>query len=254
LNDENGIMIATRLVVCLAIAATVVSSTLSAQSSGTGFLFGEPKGSIVFRGGYALATANSDLFSFTANRLTLDRRAFSSPAVDIDLALQLAPRTDIVLAVSYAGVNKGSEFRDFVDQSDNPIQQTTTFQRVPVTVGVREYLMSRGRAVGNFAWIPARFAPYAGVGAGMMWYRFRQNGDFVDFDTNDVFTARLVSSGWTPAASATAGAVYTVSPRLALTGQGSFLWARGRLGGDFSGFNRIDLSGLSATAGLLVRF
>jgi hypothetical protein len=247
-------MTGTHLVLHLAIATTAVSSALSAQSSGNGFLFGEPKGSIVFRGGYALATANSDLFSFTSRQLTLSRRDFSSPVVETDLAVRLAPRADVVLTASYAGINKGSEFRDFVDQSDNPIEQTTTFQRVPVTVALRGYLMSRGRSVGRFAWIPARFAPYVGAGAGMMWYRFRQQGDLIDFNTNDVFAATLESDGWTPAATATVGAEYTVSPRVALTAQGNYLWARGSLNGDFSGFNRIDLSGLSATAGLLVRF
>jgi hypothetical protein len=247
-------MIGTRLVLHLAIATTAVSSALSAQSSGNGLLFGEPVGSIVVRGGYALATANSDLFSFTARQLTLSRRDFSSPVVETDLAVRLAPHADVVLTASYAGVTKPSEFRDFVDQSDNPIEQTTTFQRVPVTVAVRAYLMSRGRSVGRFAWIPTRFAPYVGAGAGMMWYRFRQQGDLIDFNTNDVFAATLESAGWTPAATATVGAEYTVSPRLALTGQGNYLWARGNLNGDFSGFNRIDLSGLSATAGLLVRF
>lgn len=246
-------MIATRLVLGLAVATTAASSTLSAQRSGRGFLFVEPKGSVAVRGGYARATANSDLFSFTATQLTLDRRDFSSPVVDIDVAVRLAARTDMVFAASYAGMNKGSEFRDFVDQSDNPILQTTTFQRVPLTVGVREYLTSPGRAIGSFAWIPARFAPYVGVGGGMMWYSFRQSGDFVDFNTNDIFNATLESSGWTPTATATAGAVYTVSPRLALSAQGNYLWARGKPSSDFSGFNRIDLSGLSATAGLLVR-
>lgn len=246
-------MIATCFVLGLAIATTTAPATLSAQRSGKGFLFVEPKGSIALRAGYALATANSDLFSFTAEQLTVDRSDFSSPVVDVDIAVRLAARTDFLLAASYAGINKGSEFRDLVDQSDNPILQQTTFQRVPLTVGVRQYLLSRGRAIGSFAWIPARFAPYVGVGGGMMWYTFRQTGDFVDFDTNDIFNATLESSGWTPTATASAGAVFTVSPGLALSAHGNYLWARGKPSDDFAGFNRIDLSGFSATAGLLVR-
>jgi hypothetical protein len=246
-------MIATRVVLGLAMATTAASSTLAAQRSGRGFLFAEPKGSVAVRGGYALATANSDLFSFTAAQLTLDRRDFSSPVVDVDIAVRLAARTDMVLAASYAGMNKGSEFRDLVDQSDAPILQTTTFQRVPLTLGVRQYLTSRGRAIGSFAWIPARFAPYVGVGGGMMWYSFRQSGDFVDFDTNDIFNTTLESSSWTPAATVSAGTEFTVSPGLALSVHGNYLWAKGKPSSDFSSFNRIDLSGLSATAGLLVR-
>ena len=246
-------MIATRVVLGLAIATTTASSTLEAQRSGRGFLFAEPKGSVAVRGGYASATANSDLFSFTAEQLTLDRHDFSSPVVDVDIAVRLAARTDVVFAASYAGMNKGSEFRHLVDQSDNPILQTTTFQRVPLTLGVREYLTSRGRAIGSFAWIPARFVPYVGVGGGMMWYNFQQTGDFVDFDTNDIFNATLESSSWTPTANASAGAIFTVSPGLAVSVHGSYLWAKGKPSSDFSGFSQIDLSGLSATAGLLVR-
>src|SRR6266536_4228432 len=99
-------MSGTRLVLHLAIATTAVSSAVSAQSSGNGFLFGEPKGSIVFRGGYALANANSDLFSFTARQLTLSRRDFSSPVLETDLAVRLAPQADVVLTASYAGVSR----------------------------------------------------------------------------------------------------------------------------------------------------
>ena len=121
-------------------------------------------------------------------------------------------------------------------------------------LGVRQYLTSRGRSVGDLAWIPSRLAPYVGAAGGAMWYRFRQNGDFVDFNTNDVFNGTLNTSGWAPAASGAAGLDVTLTPRFALTGQGKYLWARARPGGDFSGFNQIDLSGFSTTVGLLVRF
>jgi hypothetical protein len=151
-------------------------------------------------------------------------------------------------------MNKRSEFRDFVDQNNAPIEQATVFQRVPLTVSLRHYLTSPGRSIGSFAWIPAKFAPYLGVGAGAIWYRFQQTGDFIDFTTNDVFPATLSSSGWAPAARALAGAEYTLSPRLALTAQANYLWANGRMGADFSGFNRIDLSGLSTSVGLAARF
>lgn len=250
----DGIMIAARLFLSLTFASTAVASTVAAQGSGNGFLFQRPRGSIAIRAGYARASARSDLFSFTANQLTLDRGDFSGPTVGADLALRLGSRTDVVFATSYAGTSKPSEFRSFVDEDDNAIQQTTTFQRVPLTVNVRAYLTPRGRAVGDFAWMPARLAPYAGIGAGGMWYRFRQTGDFVDFEDNDVFTATLASSGWTPAAQAMAGVEYSVGPRLALAAQATYLWAKGRPSADFSGFDRIDLSGLSTTVGLSVRF
>lgn len=247
-------MISTRIVLTLTAALSVAASSLSGQSAGNGFLFGQPKGSIAVRGGLAAASGAGDLFSFTDKQLTLNKGDFNSANADLDLAFRLAAQTDLAFSVSYAGTNKASEFRDFVDQADQSIRQSTSFQRLPAMLGVRQYLTSRGRSVGELAWIPSRLAPYVGIAGGAMWYRFRQNGDFVDFNTNDVFNGTLSSSGWAPAASAAAGIDVTLTPRFALTGQGNYMWARARPGGDFSGFSRIDLSGLFTTVGLRVRF
>jgi opacity protein-like surface antigen len=236
-------------------AALLGARPAEAQSaSGDGFLFREPVASLTLRGGFDRATARSDVFSFVTDQLTLGRGDFSGLSVGGDLSMRLAPRVDLVLGASYTGSTTPSEFRRFVDQDDQPIEQTTTFRRVPVTATLKAYLAPRGRSIGRFAWVPARYAPFVGVGGGAMWYRFRQSGDFVDFQTNDVFPDALSASRWTPTAHGVAGVDYSLSPRLALTGEGRYTWARARLSPDFAGFNRIDLSGVSATVGLSVRF
>lgn len=236
------------------VVVALTSSPGAAQGTGDGFLFGRPQGTLTIRAGYDRATASSNLFSFTSNQLTLNKAAFSSPVIEADLALRLGERTDLVFASAYSGLPRASEFRDFVEQNGDPIRQTTTFRRVPVTMSVRQYLTSPGRSVGSLAWIPARIAPYIGAGGGAIWYDFQQNGDFVDVETNNIFSTTMKSTGWTPAAQAFGGVDFTLTPRLALTAQGKYLWAKGRLGGDFSGFDRIDLGGLSTTVGLSVRF
>lgn len=238
----------------ITIAIAITSRAIAAQGTGDGFMFGKPQGSLTIRAGYDRASAASNLFSFTSNRLTLSKASFNSPLIEADLAYRLGDRTDIVFASAYSGVPRPSELRNYVDQAGNPIQQTTTFRRVPVTLNVRQYLTSPGRAVGSLAWIPNRIAPYVGAGGGAIWYDFRQNGDFVDFQTNEVFSSTLESSGWAPAANVLAGVDLSITPRLALTAQGKYLWAKGRLGGDYSGFDRIDLGGLSTSVGLSVRF
>jgi hypothetical protein len=87
-----------------------------------------------------------------------------------------------------------------------------------------------------------------------MWYRFTQQGEFVDFQTNDIFRDHLESSGWAPTVQGLAGVDLTLTPRLALTGEARYSWARAQLSDAFVGFDRIDLSGTSATVGLTVRF
>jgi hypothetical protein len=49
------------------------------------------------------------------------------------------------------------------------------------------------------------------------------------------------------------GTEVTLTPRFALTGELRYQWAKASLGKDFPGFNPIDLSGVSATGGLMIR-
>lgn len=240
----------------LGVAALVgaIAPAAGAQSSGNGFLFEQPAGSFTLSGGYARANAGSDIFTFTTDQLSVNKSDFSGFTVGADLAIRLAPRFDAVLGTSYAGTSTPSNYRHLVDQNNQEITQTTDFQRVPVMLSLKAYLTDRGRSVGRFAWVPARVAPYVGVGGGAMWYKFRQHGDFVDANTNDVFTSDLVSSSWAPAAQGFAGVDFTLTPHLALTGEAKYIWAHGKLSDSFSGFDNIDLSGLSTTIGLTFRY
>ena len=61
-------------------------------------------------------------------------------------------------------------------------------------------------------------------------------------------------TGWTTTAHAMAGADVTISPHVGLTGELRYGYAKGKMGQDFQGFDRIDLSGATATAGLFFRF
>jgi len=240
--------------IMIAVALAAIPFTARSQESGNGFLFGAPMGSVTLSGGWALASAHSDLFSYTTDLLTLNRRDFSSPAFGVDLAFRVLPRTELVMSSSFSGVSKRSEFRGFIDNNHQPIEQTTNFRRIPVTVGVKQYLTSNGRSIGKFAWIPSRFAPYVGASGGAMYYHFRQDGDFINFETTDVFPSILVSEGWTPMANAIAGVDYALGPRFAITTEARYLWSSAELSQDFSGFHRLDLSGLSTTVGLSIRF
>ena len=234
-------------------AAVAIAQPLQAQGSGDGFLFKQPDVSWEVRGGFDRATAASDIFSFVTDQLTVKRGDFSSATLGADFGIRLSARFDLVLGVAYSGSRTRSEFRRWVDQDNLPISQATYFRRVPVTASLKAYLLPRGRSIGRFVWLPLRSAPYVGVGAGQMWYRFRQAGDFVDFQTLNVFTDDFNASGWTWTAHAFAGVEVSLSPRFVMTGEGRYTWARGPLGTDFVGFHNIDLSGFAMTAGLAAR-
>jgi hypothetical protein len=240
------------VVVTLSLAAS--AGPAWAQRGGPGFLFQAPTVSFGIRTGYDRALAGSDLFAFSTDNLTLDRGAFSSTAWAGDMGIWLSPRTDLVLGIAYTGSTRGSEFRNWVDNNNQPIVQRTTFRRLPLTAMLKGYLTPRGHSVGRFAWVPARYAPWVGVGAGFIWYKFRQAGDFIDFNTLKVFSDAYNSSGWTQTLLARGGLDVAMTSHLALSAELGYAWAKAPLGEDFRGFHRLDLSGVSGTAGLSMRF
>ena len=129
------------------LAAT--AAPLAAQSSGNGYLFGTPDARLSLHAGYAHANAKSDLFDFVIENLTVERSAFSGPSIGVDLALTLAPRADLTFSLDYAAAITDSEDRRYAEGADDlPIQQTTSFRRVPVTANAIFYLTPRGRSVG----------------------------------------------------------------------------------------------------------
>ena len=236
-----------------ATAAATIATPSHAQRGGEGFLFHVPIVSWSVRGGFDRAFASSDVFSFVTDELTLKRSDFSSATFGSNIAIRVSQTNDIVLDVSWSGVNRRSEMRHWVDQNDLPIEQTTSLRRIPVTVGIRHYLSSRGRSIGRFAWIPAARTTYVGVSAGMMHYRFHQIGDFVDPQSLNVFPDEFTSKAWTKVLSALAGGELALGRAIAVNGELRYTWAKGPLSLDFDRFNRIDLSGLSATMGLAFR-
>lgn len=243
--------------ILLALSAAVLlvggATSSSAQSSGDGYLFHRPDVTLSVRGGYSRADAKSDVFDEVTTNLTLDRGDFSGLTLGGDLAVSVGNRVDVVFSGGYSRSNHKSEFRDFVDNNDLPIEQTTTFERMPITANLRINLSEPGRSVGSLAWIPNRVVPYVGAGVGAMRYRFRQKGDFVDFNTNAVFPSTLESSGWAFVAQAMAGVDYNFTSKLGLSLDARYLHAKGELDSSFKGYDRIDLSGLTATVGLSVR-
>ena len=242
-----------KLALLLATAVMTIASPSRAQSAGDGFLFKPPAGAWTLRAGFDHALANSDIYTFVTDQLTLNKNDFSSATLGTNLAFRMSPATDIVIDFSYARSSQSSEFRDWIDNNNQPIVQTTSLRRIPITLGLRHYLTSRGRSIGRFAWIPARRALYVGVGAGMMEYKFSQTGDFIDFQTLNVYSDEYVSQAWTATAHANAGLDIALGRFTMLNLEGRYTWAQAPMSSDFQGFNHIDLSGLAVTAGLSLR-
>lgn len=242
-----------RTVGLAAMLALTAGATAAAQGSGDGYLFHSPQGSFTIRGGYDHASASSDVFAQAVDQLTINKRDFSGLTIGGDVAFPIGQRFELALDAGWSHASKGSEFRKFIDNKNLPIEQNTTFDRVPLTANLRLYLAPAGRSIGSLAWIPTKVVPWIGAGGGMMYYRFRQDGDFVNFNTGNVFPSTIESSDWTPTLQGLGGADFTLTPRVALRADARYVWARADLNSSFQNFKPIDLSGVQGTLGFTYR-
>ncbi len=246
-------MVATMLLGVSAFLAPLAAHTQ--PLSGDGYLFHQPRATFTLRGGYSQPDAKGDVFEHAIRNLTLDRNSFGAFDVGAEIGIRLVSRLSLQLGGSFSQRSVDSEMRYWIDNNDQPIQQTTTVMRAPVTAGLRFDLLSAGRSVGRLAYIPSRFTPYVAGGVGFMNYKFRQAGSFKDDNSDSVFDTTLETSGRTGVAYGAVGADISLTPTLALTTAARYESAHTRPAGySFGGFNRIDLSGVTATVGLTFRY
>jgi hypothetical protein len=243
-----------RIVAGVALFLAVALPAATEAQSAPDFLFRMPRVSLGLRVGYAVPLVSSDIFDDTRDQLTVESRDFYSPSLGGQLSVRATPRVDIAFDVTVSRTDTRSEYRDWVDTNDLPIEQVTKFQRIPAVFSAKVYLADRGRSVGRFAWIPASWTPFVGAGAGWVFYRFERDGDFVDFETLDIYTDRFVSEGSTPTIHVYGGADWSLSPTVFLTAEGRYAWGRADMGYDFVGFDPMDLSGFQVATGISIRF
>jgi outer membrane protein W len=241
--------------VAVVVALGVLPSELVAQRPDQpDFLFERPFMSFTLRGGASLPSAQSEIFDFTAQQLTIGTSDFYAPSFGVEASFRVAERIDIALGVTASQSTILSEFRDFVGVDDLPIEQTTKFTRVPATISLKYYLFDRGREIGRFAWVASKFSPYVGAGGGAIWYQFEQRGEWVDEATLDIFRDTFTSDGVTGVGHMMAGTDISFGPRWFLNVEGRYSFASMDMKPDFVGFNKIDLGGFDASVGFALRF
>ncbi|MDP6371128.1 MAG: hypothetical protein QF463_02845 [Vicinamibacterales bacterium] len=224
------------------------------RSTEPDFRFGPPTGWVGVRLSKLFVRGESELFDFVRDDLTIGKRDFDGPGISFEIGAPIAPRVDMVFDVGYSRASVNSEVREFVDEFDLPIVQTTRLTQVPLGANFRFLLMPRGREVGRFAWVANSFTPYVGAGVGGLWYRFEQEGEFVDFVDLAIFDDYFESSGWGVSSHLFGGASIKINRWLALATEARYIWSSAELGRDFVGFDELDLAGFKITTGLEFKF
>ena len=236
-----------------AVALIAVPVGLSAQS-GDGYLLKQPRVTLKFESGYAFQRANGDIFDFVTEEHTLGRRDFDAPYFGAEFGFRVSEQLDIALSIGFQESSQESEFREWVDEDDLPITQENGLSQLPATIGVKYYPVPRGRALGRFAWVPRTLTPFFSGSIGLVSYDFEQIGEFIDYESLDIFYDDFVSEGEAFLARASAGLNISISPQFLFSLEGRYNWADANMDGDYFGFDPINLDGFQVLGGLAVRF
>jgi hypothetical protein len=242
-------------------AAPARAQNAPPQSSGSyqaptnpDFMLGRPRATLGVRGEWVMASANSDIFDFVTDQLTLDKSSFHAPGFGMELGFSLSERLDVIAGFDIAKSTSSSEYRAFIDNQGLPIEQTTSLRQSNLFGALKFSIIPRGRSVSRFAWIPSTIVPYVGAGGGLIKYDFKQNGDFVDFADYHVFTEDFRSQGWTPTVHVFGGTDLQIYKSMFLSLEGRYQWAHATLDKDFIDFEPMDLGGFRFGAGFHIMF
>ena len=244
-------------------APTARAAQRDAPASEPDFLFGRPRLSFGLRGLWHRARAGSDFYDFVNEQLFVPRSPdddhdnpdhgllnFAAPGVSFDFGYGVTSRLDVRVGVDYAKSLNESELRNFIGEDGLPFTQTTELSQTDVRGELAFALAPRGRAIGQYAWIPSRVVPYVGAGLSFVRHDLSQLGEFVD--EIGYFEGTFTSNGWGTAVHLFGGADIRMTRHAFLNAEVRQVEASAGLSDDFAGFDPLDLGGLRISAG--VRF
>ena len=228
------------------------------------FRFGQPRFSVAFRGLQSRPRATGELHSLLHESFfvrtgpeddpldpTAGRMNFDATGLGFDIGFGAGSRLETRVGVDYALVRALTEDRYNEDEFGLPIEQDTELAQWSVHGELALALMPRGRAIGQYVWIPSAVVPYVGAGAGFVRYSTVMDGRFVDVIDFTIFSERIESQGWAPSVHAFGGVDFRLTRNVLLTTEARYAWATAELDGVLAGFEH-DLTGLRISAG--VRF
>lgn len=144
---------------------------------------------------------------------------------------------------SWEGEQRTS-FRDFVDDRGGEIEHEASLQTDRLDLGIAYYFLRRN----------ARVSPYAGFGGSFHEYDLEETGDFIDFDSGDVFFGSFSTSGDAFGWFWLVGVEVSVTDQVGIFGEARWNDASDELRGDFLDFGRLDLGGRDLSLGVSFRF
>ena len=200
--------------------------------------------SVAFRLGRFSPRMESALWTDNIVTFTVDEGDFDGFIGGVEVAIELSDYLDLAFGVETSSSTAFTMYRDFVRDDGTEIVQDLSLRTTPVTAGVRVLPLGKLH----------RVLPYVAGGAGFYFYEYREEGEFIDFSTFDIFGDFFIDRGLAYGGYIAAGAEVSLNRLAFLFGEYRRHWAQGTHGGDFRSFGRFDLTANEVSFGVNLRF
>lgn len=208
-------------------------------------------GGLDLRVGAFVPRGDSNLFFDVEELFGARKQDFTGFTGGIEYNGQLAENVELGVSLDGFGRTLDTSYLGYEHEDGSDIRQTLKLSIVPIGLTLRLVPTSRR----------ATLAPYLGVGVDLIYWRWREFGEFIDFRDDDlpIVEDSFRSDGFTGGFHVAGGLRVALNRDFALVGEARYQWAKTEMGDDFApteaGFvNEIDLSGLNVTVGFHVRF
>jgi hypothetical protein len=213
-------------------------------------------GAFNFRFGGFFPSGDSDFWTANEAAFTLDESDFIGPIGGVGYNAAITNYFEFDANADFYTSMARSSDRYWYDFDGYPIYHDTRLLSFPLSAGFRVLPAGRfARRGPEGTHYVRRPVPYIGAGAGMTYWQYEEEGDFVASDTSIVYE-RYVESGLAFQWYAMIGIEFPVAPEWNITFEVRQTWAAATPGGDFTYLNpgSLDLGGTSVFLGGSLRF
>ena len=213
-------------------------------------------GAFTFRLGGFFPSGDSEFWEVNEAAFTLDHSDFDGVIGGVGYTASVNNHFEVGVNIDFYAAESRSADRFFEDEDGFPILHDTRLGTIPMTVDFK--LLPAGRFARRGAdgsRYVRRPAFYLGAGAGLVYWKYEEEGDFVASDLSIVYD-RLTDTGLEFEYHAFAGCEFPVSPNWNITVEVRQSWAEATPGGSFAIFDagELDLGGTSVFVGGALRF
>jgi hypothetical protein len=189
------------------------------------------------------ARVSDDALNVARRDLVFDVGDFGSASVGGEWLLPLGNFFEAGAGVSFSQQTVPSVYADYVDSDGSEVDQDLQLRLVPLAFTFRVLPLGQRSPV----------QPYFGAGLGIVNWRYRESGEFIDFNAGlEIFEDSFEATG-TSTGPVVLGGVRFAGRTMSAGGEIRYQHAEGDLPNDFAG-SRIDLGGWTYNFTVGLRF